>query len=183
MGNKGSKISKEDFKKLQSCSHFDHEELKALHGQFTKDNPLGFVNKEEFSELMNQTGITDEFMKDLMFKTFDLNSDGKIDAKEFILGMSILTRGTAEEKLEFAFKMYDLNSDGFISREEMTQIVQSLHRMLGMIIIAGTDEELEPDAVVDLMFREMDENKDGRISLEEYKKGAHKCLIQGLTLI
>jgi len=87
----------------------------------------------------SKEGITDEFMKDLMFKTFDLNSDGKIDAKEFILGMSILTRGTAEEKLEFAFKMYDLNSDGFISREEMTQIVQSLHRMLGTIIIAGTD--------------------------------------------
>lgn len=37
--------------------------------------------------------------------------------QEFVSGLSILARGTVNEKLNWAFNLYDINGDGYITRE------------------------------------------------------------------
>jgi hypothetical protein len=37
--------------------------------------------------------------------------------QDFVVGLSILLRGTVHEKLKWAFNLYDINKDGCITKE------------------------------------------------------------------
>jgi Ca2+-binding EF-hand superfamily protein len=46
--------------------------------------------------------------------------------QDFALGLSILVKGSEEDKLRWTFNMYDLNGDGVITRDEMEDVVASV---------------------------------------------------------
>lgn len=53
------------------------------------------------------------------------------NTKEFVQGLSTLSRGTMEEKLRWTFSLYDINGDGFITRDEMTDIATAVYELMG----------------------------------------------------
>jgi len=162
----------------------EKKEIKQLFKQFIEEVPSGCIPRDDFHQLTELMGINDPFITGLVFNAFDTNNDGSIQFDEFIRGMSIMTRGTPEEKLEFAFRLYDLDNDGFITKVEMVKIVTALYRMLGDLVSLQGEEYDSPVKLVDKIFKEMDANKDGMISLQEYKTGAQKdpAIVQGLAL-
>lgn len=83
-----------------------------------------------------------------------------------------------------AFSMYDLDGNGFISKEEMAQIMDSFYKLVGPLVTFSGKKYESPASLVDEFFDQMDVNKDGKISMEEYKNGALKNpdIIQGLKL-
>ena len=50
--------------------------------------------------------------------------DGVVDFKEYVTAISMLTQGSAVEKLRWSFKLYDKDKDGAITRGEMLDIMQ-----------------------------------------------------------
>lgn len=40
-----------------------------------------------------------------------------LSPQDFVVGLSILLRGTVHEKLKWAFNLYDINKDGYITKE------------------------------------------------------------------
>ena len=47
------------------------------------------------------------------------------------MGMSMLVRGSVEEKLRWTFSLYDLNGDGLVTKDELQDVVAAVHSMVG----------------------------------------------------
>ena len=66
-----------------------------------------------------------------IFQMMDQDLDGNVSFEEFLVVMSILSRGSLDEKLQWVFNLYDLNGDGFLTVETMSEIGLSIYDMLG----------------------------------------------------
>jgi Ca2+-binding EF-hand superfamily protein len=71
----------------------------------------------------------DEYFLGRLFCYFDVNRDKRVDFKELISGLSILIKGTNEEKLKMCFTLFDRNSDDFVDREEMHAMLTALYNL------------------------------------------------------
>jgi Ca2+-binding EF-hand superfamily protein len=65
-----------------------------------------------------------------VFDSFDVNDNGVVTFKEFIKALSITSRGSIEEKLNWSFRLYDTDKDGYITKEEMIAIVDAIYQMV-----------------------------------------------------
>lgn len=75
-------------------------ELRAMYLKFKKETPSLEIDKAGFVKVTKGMGINDEFLQDLIFNKFDTDKSGSVDFREFMQGLSIITRGTPEEKLK-----------------------------------------------------------------------------------
>lgn len=72
--------------------------------------------------------------------------------QDFVTGLSILSRGSIDEKLRWTFSLYDINGDGCITREEMTDIVTAVYELMGKFADPNLDREGVREKV-DRMFQ------------------------------
>jgi len=111
-----------------------------MYKQFRKETPQGVISKTEFKEVMKQMGVVDNFLQDLIFNVFDTNKDGTINFQEFVAALSVMTRGTPDEKLEctppFTFASFP-SPLLFFSSIPSLLAVHSTHRLCPLVFRAS----------------------------------------------
>lgn len=147
---------------LSQGTTFGSDEIDRLAKRFMKmdtDNS-GAIDKNEFLSI---PGIAQNPLSRRVIDIFDENKGGDVDFKEFVTGLSVFSSASnKEDKLKFLFKIYDIDNDGYISNGEL-YLVLSL-----MVKDSLTDVQLQQ--LVDRTIVEADEDGDGKLSFEEFRK-------------
>merc|ERR1712215_11031 len=135
MGAQSSRqrLSKDDLEFLEHNTSYDKDTICDFYKGFMADCPEGKLTPTMFCEIYGKcfpTGNAKEFCKHL-FRTFDIDKNGVIDFKEFLVSINITSSGSPEQKLNWAFSMYDMDGNGYIDLEEMTKLVKSIYQITG----------------------------------------------------
>ena len=170
MGQRKTKLRKDEIQELFECTHFSKREIQNWYKGFMKCCPKGLMTVKQFKEMYEEyfDGDASEFASHV-FRTFDKDSSGFIDFREFVTSLSITSRGSLDEKLEWAFTVYDVDGDGGITKDEMTEIILAIYRMYG----DNLKDKEPPLGRTQRIFQEFDSNQDGVLSMEEFIQGAH----------
>ncbi len=127
----------EDFDSLKQSTHFKVKEIEDLFERFKDDFPDGNISKSEFIDHYQEMfpGSNASMFAENVFRAYDADGNGVVSFKEFLCALSVTSRGTVAERLEWTFKMYDVDGDGFIDRDEASDILTvSIHVIYSYII-------------------------------------------------
>ncbi|XP_013134129.1 PREDICTED: Kv channel-interacting protein 4-like, partial [Papilio polytes] len=155
---------------LRRATRFTEPELKRLYRGFKAECPTGVVREDTFKLIYSQffpQGANTAQYAHYVFNTLDQDRSGLLSFEEFVTGLSILSRGTLEEKLRWTFSLYDINGDGYITKEEMTEIVTAIYDLMGKIVEPMIDDDAVREKV-ERLFQKMDLNRDGVLTLDEF---------------
>uniref|UniRef100_A0A3B3H7U3 Kv channel-interacting protein 4 n=1 Tax=Oryzias latipes TaxID=8090 RepID=A0A3B3H7U3_ORYLA len=144
----------EGLEQLEAQTRFSRKELQILYRGFKNECPSGVVNEETFKDIYSQffpQGDASTYAH-FLFNAFDTDHNGSVSFEDFVMGLSILLRGTVQEKLIWAFNLYDINKDGYISKEEMLDIMKAIYDMMGKCTYPVLKEET-PRQHVEIFFQ------------------------------
>lgn len=177
---KGKPLPKNELRSIKPLVSFSENEIHEWYSDFCQRSRKSdgdsskFLNEEEFVKVYNSVytnGNSEQFAKHV-FRTFDKNGDGRLDFREFLIGMSMSGSSDPETLLSWAFKVYDIDSTGYIDRSEMTEIFKSVFRLLGPDRLHFEGVDKTPESLADEIFSKMDSNGDHKISRKEFFDGA-----------
>merc|ERR1740138_2062029 len=114
--------------------------IKKLYKKFKQvdQDGSGTIDYNEYLQVMEED---DHPLMRRMFDLFDADKSGRLELKEFIVGLSNYTSAAKTDKLKFAFMMFDEDGSGFIERDELIEMLRA-----SFIVEGYNQDELEDRA-------------------------------------
>ncbi|XP_041576574.2 uncharacterized protein [Taeniopygia guttata] len=159
----------EELEQLLARTKFTKAELQSLYRGFKNECPSGLVDEETFTLIYSRffpQGDASSYAH-FLFDAFDADRHGALCFQDFAVGLSVLLRGTEQQKLKWTFDLYDVNKDGYITKEDMLEIMKSIYAMMGRCTEPALGNSA-PAQHVELFFQKMDRNRDGVVTFEEF---------------
>ncbi|KAG2388444.1 hypothetical protein C9374_000608 [Naegleria lovaniensis] len=143
-------------------------DLKVLFQNLVQRFPYGSVPRDQLSKIMNLSNPTTQMVDSLYF-LFDINDDGIVSIPEYVVVMLLYERASPLEKILFAFDVYDTDRTGKITHDEVERMIAQLYKSFPKEFKESgkTPAEFAHD-----FFSELDVDKDGSITREEFAKVA-----------
>ena len=147
--------------------------------RFDADNN-GIISREEF---LAHPAVSSNPLATRILDLFDVDQSGDIDFGEFVGGLARFSaKGDVGRRMKFLFDIYDLDQDGYISNGELFIM---LRRMIGRGEGKGHLSDVQLQQVVDRTIRDLDTDRDGKLSWEEFQMGLtekHMTLLGRLAI-
>ncbi|CAB3386511.1 Hypothetical predicted protein [Cloeon dipterum] len=118
---------------LSKTTGFTKKEIQFVYRAFKQECPTGMISEETFKSIYAKffpLGDSSQYAH-YVFSTLDREKCGTITFGDFMLGLSVLVKGSLQERLRWAFSLYDVNNDGCITREEMTTVITAIYDLMG----------------------------------------------------
>lgn len=109
---------------------WDYAELTALKHRFNllDEEGKGWLSRAQFFDLLlsildspSDDSADHSSMFNFAYSLF-YSSDERLNLKDFVTGMTILSKGSHEERLRYLFMMYDSDGSGYLTAEEIIQV-------------------------------------------------------------
>ncbi|XP_028548644.1 calcium-dependent protein kinase 3-like [Dendrobium catenatum] len=140
------------------ADHLSTEEVEDMKEKFKMmdtDND-GIVSYEELKNGLSKFGsLLEESEVQMLIEAVDTNGKGKLDYGEFVAVSLHLQKMANDEHLRRAFSFFDMDGNGFIEPEELREAL-------------AEDGSKESTDVANDILQEVDTDKDGRISYDEF---------------
>lgn len=90
---------------LREQSHYDIARIGVLYEQYKSlaDDERG-ISQEVFCLCLGPLSTKRNLLIEQLFRFYDANGNGYIDFEEFTCGMSVLAKGTKEERIKHIFR-------------------------------------------------------------------------------
>lgn len=171
---------------------FSRRELQAMYRGFKQSCPTGVVREETFKAMFSQffpkTSETDSYAS-LVYQSIDkrsslLSSTQTMSVVSFtglVLTLSVLARGSVQDKLNWAFRLYDDDGDGVLSYSDLTRVLTAIHQLLGPAS-GTTDPEVEARNHAQKVMQRMDIDGDGYVSRDDFMSSclSDQAILQSL---
>ncbi|KAL1491746.1 hypothetical protein ABEB36_012296 [Hypothenemus hampei] len=160
---------------LCRLTKFTRQEIRIMYRGFKTECPEGVVHEDSFKDIYSKffPHGNATLYAHYVFKAFDVNCNGAISFRDLLITLSTLLRGSVYERLRWTFKLYDINGDGCISRGELSEIVTAVHELMGRRA-HQVEEDRKAREQIDRVFRKLDLNQDGVITIEEFMESCLK---------
>jgi Ca2+-binding EF-hand superfamily protein len=151
--------------------------------KFIHDGSIDYI---KYAELMTDSGLGDLYGNEQSFQLlFDRDNSGTVDLKEFLVTLLALSPAVSEaDQVNAAtlyFKLCDINKDGHIDKEELELVLNCLLDDGTGALLRTADTTLDFDNIENL-FGDIDTDRDGKISLQEFTIFYQKMMSSSLTL-
>jgi len=180
MGSNNSKtLSKKDKQHIVDEYGISMSKIDEMVKNFQKHcDANNSISKSAFVELLNNSMSKE--LAEKVFDNFDRDGNGRMDAKEYILMMGLTHGGSIEQKLKASFQMFDSDGNGTLDPQEIKEMFLLIVNQRRGLSIKGDLPPLDEktlaaiDNVVKLIFSQIDTDKSGTISYDEFIEGYSK---------
>ncbi|KAF7653311.1 hypothetical protein LDENG_00084930 [Lucifuga dentata] len=133
MGNtRSGTVSKEILEELKLNTKFTETEIVQWYENFKKQCPMGRISQEQFQAIYAKffpDSDTNTYAQHV-FRSFDMNDDGTLDFKEYIIALHMTSTGKTTSKLEWAFSLFDVDKNGYITKSEVKEICTAIFKLI-----------------------------------------------------
>ncbi|XP_011314723.1 EF-hand calcium-binding domain-containing protein 1 isoform X2 [Fopius arisanus] len=136
---------------------------------YRKLNAMGPVTISVFRDIMHSgldyTENIRHLLIDRVFSVIDTRTVLQLPADQWIEGLSIILRGTLDERIKFAYAVYDQMRTNRIKKEQVFPM------MRGCLIKLESEEDPDESVrdLIEMMLKTLDVDRDGRVDEEEFK--------------
>lgn len=166
MGNSTSKVVSDEAE-IKKFSHFQAADVKDWLDFFNSNYSNGSMSVYDMESLFRMLfplGQVEGFSSRL-FRTINIGQTGLIDFSEFLIAFSILIKGSTFERLRWIFRFYDQDKDGVVSRDELSEGIEDLLKMIKGAISYNIDIK----SCLDNIFTVV-ENTSGFLTFNDFEK-------------
>ena len=158
---------------LLALTQFSMSDLAKLRTRFHEISRHTTISPEDFRHALGIVGMTsDSIISQRLFTVFDESNSGQLSFANYARGLSIMMKGTIEEKLNLSFQIMDLNKSGSISFHEFNAIIQSTARTYCGIMGESMKKGTLPESEVRVMFDVFEKDpRTGEVTRDLYIKG------------
>lgn len=170
-------LSKDDKEFLVNLTGKSEAEVENYHKVFLIRYPTGQIEmtefskmtKEHFEKITKQTSDADSFCN-YVFKAYDTDANGSMSFREAAHAIYVGKKDAPkEEKIKYSFRLYDFNHNGEIDKKELFDCMMGLMKAMG-----EKDMEKDMEEGINDIMAEVDTNKDGKVTEEEFTTACNK---------
>lgn len=96
-----------------------------MHREIMEQSTIG-ISKQDFIGLMSRFNPQLVTQAELIFNRFDEDRSGYLDFRELMICLSILSKGTFEDKLRLCFDLYDIEKSGYLHGFELNLLLEAV---------------------------------------------------------
>mmetsp|Transcript_18866 Transcript_18866/g.37057 ORF Transcript_18866/g.37057 Transcript_18866/m.37057 type:complete len:194 (-) Transcript_18866:493-1074(-) len=159
-GSKEDELRREEIEELEESTGFTGDQVLELYKRFRKldTEAHGTITR---NELLRIPELSMNPLVERVLARLNFSETSRINFRDFLGLLAVFRpRSDPKERLKVLFDVFDEDGQGLISR---TDIVGVLKSMVGTHL---SGEEIE--GIVDAVVDDMDVDRDGRISFEEF---------------
>ena len=119
-----SRYKPNDLDQMSLETKFSKAEVKFLYRAFKTECPNGIIDEETFKDVYEKIFPMGDASKyaQIVFRAIDRDRTGGITFGDFMDFLSVISKGSDQEKILWSFQFFDVNQDGKITREEMIKV-------------------------------------------------------------